>query len=405
MMSYNHPIEWLQKAHPDTYFHVEVSGDALVDRFDELVEVYPGGMLHIEAQHRRPIGMLAAPYRSAAEVRAGFAAADGDRRRLPRLPPVVRRPRAGPHPSLWLRRPTPTASSTPASSSPRRSSPIGEDGGVLAALITGAASVELREFPEPEPTPEGVVVDIAFCGICGTDVHAYQSGRPYNPAICGHEWAGTVSAVGRDVRSLHEGDRVVVGAAPACGNCVACRAGQAERCQTAFRSAIGRDALAPPHGGFAPRIGVAASRVVPTDPALTDEQAAQVEPTTVSFHAVRTSRLRLGDTAVVQGAGPIGLGTLQWVRAAGAGRVIVVEPNATRRELARALGADDTVDAGADARTVIDERTRGLGADIVYECVGRPAAIQAAVDLARRGGSVCLIGLANEDASITPARG
>jgi FAD/FMN-containing dehydrogenase len=73
MMSYNHPIEWLQKAYPDTYFHVEVSGDALVDRFAELVDVYPGGMLHIEAQKGRPIGMLAAPYRSADEVRAGFA--------------------------------------------------------------------------------------------------------------------------------------------------------------------------------------------------------------------------------------------------------------------------------------------------------------------------------------------
>ena len=73
MMSYNHPIEWLQKAHPDTYFHVEVSGDALVDRIDELLEVYPGGMLHIEAQRGRPIGMLAAPYESAAQVRDGFA--------------------------------------------------------------------------------------------------------------------------------------------------------------------------------------------------------------------------------------------------------------------------------------------------------------------------------------------
>ena len=70
---------------------------------------------------------------------------------------------------------------------------------VRAALITGTSTVELREFPDPTPAPSGVVVDIAFCGICGTDVHAYQSGRPYNPAICGHEWAGTISAVGADV--------------------------------------------------------------------------------------------------------------------------------------------------------------------------------------------------------------
>jgi (R,R)-butanediol dehydrogenase/meso-butanediol dehydrogenase/diacetyl reductase len=270
-----------------------------------------------------------------------------------------------------------------------------------AALITGAATLELREFAEPVPAPVGVVVDIALCGICGTDVHAYQSGQPYNPAICGHEWCGTVSAVGGSVTSFGEGDRVVVGAAPACGRCVACRAGQAERCQTAFLSAIGRDALAPPHGGFAPRLAVAADRVVRTDPGLTDEQAAQVEPATVAFHAVRASRLRLGDTAVVQGAGPIGLLTMQWVRAAGAGQVVVVEPNPLRQELARSLDADVVVhpDVAAEA---IGELTRGLGADIVYECVGRPFAIQRAVDYARRGGAVCLIGLADQDAMITP---
>jgi (R,R)-butanediol dehydrogenase/meso-butanediol dehydrogenase/diacetyl reductase len=247
------------------------------------------------------------------------------------------------------------------------------------------------------------VVDIAFCGVCGTDIHAYQSGRPYNPAICGHEWAGTISAIGSDVSSLTEGDRVVVAAAPSCGHCSACRAGQAERCQVAFMSAIGRDELTPPHGGFAPRLAVAANRVVKTDPALTDEQAAQVEPTTVAFHAVRTSGLRLGDVAVVQGAGPIGLGTLQWVRAAGAGQVIVVEPNEQRRALATELGAHVVVGPDAEANEVIREHTHGLGADIVYECVGRPFAVQAAVDLARRGGAMCLIGLADEDASITPA--
>jgi (R,R)-butanediol dehydrogenase/meso-butanediol dehydrogenase/diacetyl reductase len=260
----------------------------------------------------------------------------------------------------------------------------------------------LVEFPDPTPAAAGVVVDVAFCGICGTDIHAYQSGRPYNPAICGHEWAGTVSAIGAGVKSVTEGDRVVVAVAPSCGQCTACRRGQADRCQVSFLSVLGRDPLAPPHGGFAPRIAVAAARVVKTDPGLTDEQAAQVEPTTVAFHAVRNSNLRLGDIAVIQGAGPIGLGTMQWVRAAGAGRVIVIEPSPERRELALSLGAHHAAAPGDEANEVIKELTQGLGADIVYECVGRPFAVQAAVDLARRGGSMCLIGLAEGDASMSP---
>ncbi|MBU3687957.1 MAG: alcohol dehydrogenase [Acidimicrobiales bacterium mtb01] len=274
---------------------------------------------------------------------------------------------------------------------------------MFAALITGRNRVEMVEFPDPVPADKGVVVDIALCGICGTDIHAYQSGQPYNPAICGHEWAGTVSAVGGDVKNLSEGDRVVVAIAPSCGKCPACRAGQADRCLVSFMSALGRDPLAPPHGGFASRIAVAAERVVRTNPALSDEQAAQVEPTTVAFHAVRKSGLRLGDVAVVQGAGPIGLGTMQWVRTAGAGVVVVIEPNAQRRALALELGAHHAVEPGQSADALVKELTHGLGADIVYECVGRPFAVQSAVDLARRGGSMCLIGLADENASIVPA--
>ncbi len=271
-----------------------------------------------------------------------------------------------------------------------------------AAIITGQNTVELQEFPDPTPAPTGVVVDIAYCGICGTDVHAYQSGRPYNPAICGHEWSGSISAVGNEVRSFSEGDRVVVAVAPSCGVCTSCQQGHAHRCDAALLSAIGRDELAPPHGGFAPRLAVAAGRVVPTDPGLNDEQAAQVEPATVAFHAVRTSTLRLGDTAVIQGAGPIGMLTLQWVRAAGAGQIVVIEPSQARRDLAATLGAHHVVEPGEAATTLVNELTHGLGADIVYECVGRPFAVQAAVDLARRGGSMCLIGLAESDAAITP---
>jgi (R,R)-butanediol dehydrogenase/meso-butanediol dehydrogenase/diacetyl reductase len=270
-----------------------------------------------------------------------------------------------------------------------------------AGVITGRQELTLRDVPDPVPAVDGVVVDIAYCGICGTDVHAYQSGRPYAPAICGHEWTGTLSAVGAGVRRVHEGDRVVVAVPPACGRCEACQAGRSDQCRTVFVAATGRDQPGALHGGFAPLLAVPEGRVVRTHQALTDEQAAQVEPATVAFHAVRRSGIRLGDVAVVQGAGPIGLTTLQWVRAAGAAEVIVVEPNPVRQALALALGAT-TVVAPDDAGDLVLEHTHGLGADIVYECVGRPFAVQRAVDLARRGGTMCLIGLADSDAAINP---
>lgn len=280
---------------------------------------------------------------------------------------------------------------------------------MYAALITGKGEVKIDEVPEPVPGKTGVVVDIQLCGICGTDIHAYQSGAPYNPAICGHEWTGTLSAVGDGVPSLagasselSEGDRVVVAVPPACGSCNACQAGQTDRCQVSFMVSVGRDPQAPAHGGFAPRLAVGANRVVKVLPELSITQAAQVEPATVAFHAVRRTQPRLGEVAVVQGAGPIGLTTLQWVAAAGAGEIIVIEPNETRRAAAAGLGATVTTTPD-EAKALILEHTSGLGADVVYECVGRPETIQGAVDLARRGGVVSMIGLPNGAASIDPS--
>jgi (R,R)-butanediol dehydrogenase/meso-butanediol dehydrogenase/diacetyl reductase len=272
---------------------------------------------------------------------------------------------------------------------------------VRAALITGTEQLEILDFPDPVPTDAGLVVDVTFCGVCGTDVQAFTSGRVYTPAVCGHEWTGVVSAVGRSVSRLAEGDRVVVGVPPACGSCAACRAGQDAHCITAHAFARGRDPDAPPHGGFAPRIAVSADRAIAAHPDLDDETLAQVEPVTVSLHAVRRSGIREGDTAVVLGAGPVGLTTLQCVRAASAGQVIVVEPNARRRDLAAALGADRVVGPEA-AGDLVRENTHGLGADLVYECAGGADTLGAAVDLARRGGSVCLVAFGGGSVSIEP---
>ena len=266
-----------------------------------------------------------------------------------------------------------------------------------AALITGQRRMEFIDFPEPEASMGKAVVQVDSCGICGTDLHGFLSTEPYNPAICGHEFSGTVSAVGAGVRNVREGDRVVCGVSPACGRCTECVSGRTNYCSYAFLNALGRDPLAPPHGAFAEAIALDALRLIPTNPALSPDQASMVEPATVAYHAVMRSIPRPGEIVIVQGCGPIGLLTLQVAKAAGAGRVVAVEPNELRREKALLLGADEAI-----TPEIAKERYGPKGVDLVFECAGVPPTIQSAVDLVRRGGRVNLVGLASGNATISP---
>jgi len=270
-------------------------------------------------------------------------------------------------------------------------------------LVTGHERIEFKEFPEPVPEPGKAVVEIAYCGICGTDLHPFHTGDPYNPAICGHEWTGSVSALGKGVTGLEVGDRVGIGATPACGQCANCRAGHAANCTAALMAMVGVGPLAPPHGGFARAIAVDAARLYRIRPELSDEQAAMLEPATVAVHALRQTPMQLGDSAVVLGAGPIGLLVLQCARAAGAGFVVVVEPNPERARLAAELGASAVIDPGSGSVAAsIAEECGTLGADVVFECAGIPSTIEQSVSLVRRGGVASLVGLASEAAEITP---
>ena len=268
---------------------------------------------------------------------------------------------------------------------------------MLAGLVTGTRRFELVEVPEPLPRPGTAVVHITRCGICGTDVHGFLANEPYNPAICGHEWVGVVTAVGADVHNTTEGDRVVAGIAPPCGACAECRANRSAYCIAAFLGMVGRDPLAPPHGGFAPRISLDAKRLISVPSGLSDDAAAMVEPAAVALHAVLRTPPRADDTVLVQGCGPIGLLVLQCVRALGVGRLIAIEPNERRRALALACGADDAL-SPEDAVTQFARR----GADIVFECAGIAPTVQSAVDLVRRGGQVNLVGLASGNATVSP---
>lgn len=272
-----------------------------------------------------------------------------------------------------------------------------------AALITAAARVELVELDDAPPSPGTLTVDVTLCGICGTEVGSFRSGVLHSPSVCGHEWVGVVSAVGQLVDPALEGERVVIGVCAPCGSCPECRAGYAESCRVANLMARGKDPLAPAHGGFAPRITVAADRVVPADGRLSDVQAAVVEPAAVAFHGIRRSEIRPGDTVAVLGAGPIGLLALQFARAAGAGHVMMIEPSERRRRLAIELGADDAVapdDAADQARVLTDD----VGIDVVVEASGVPSLLQTAIDLTRAGGTVTLLSYLSRPSEVNGAR-
>ncbi|ROP65882.1 zinc-binding dehydrogenase [Curtobacterium sp. ZW137] len=237
-----------------------------------------------------------------------------------------------------------------------------------------------------------VVVRVRYVGVCGTDVHGFQAPEFLPPAVFGHEWTGTVTAVGEGVSTIQVGQRVVASVGPACGRCAYCRAGQTDQCELVYQEANGIDPDAPAHGAFATEVVVSERRVQPLLDGLTDEQAGLVEPTTVTFHAVRRAGQRLGAVVVVQGAGPIGLLTAQHARHAGARTVIVVEPNAARRATATALGFDAVFAPGDDFRAHLQRVSDGLGADVLYECTGAPTLFQASAELVRRGGTLALLG-------------
>lgn len=277
-----------------------------------------------------------------------------------------------------------------------------------AGIVTGREQFELVDVDDPSPDPGQVVVEIARCGICGSDVHAYQEGWPYNPGICGHEWAGTIveqrpsDAAAPIPAAIAEGARVVGAQAPGCGTCPECRADLPRFCRVAASRYSGKHA--PTSGGFAPFLTLDANRLIPVPDDVTDEQAALIEPASVAMHAVRRSRLAVGDVACVVGCGPIGLMVIQAARLGGAGRIVAVEPNRERHAVAVAVGADAAVTPGDELRATVDELTGGLRADIAFDCAGIPQTLQQSVDMVRRGGSVCMVGVSGGQATIQPMR-
>lgn len=260
-----------------------------------------------------------------------------------------------------------------------------------AVVFREIGRVEPADVPRPEPGPGEVVIRVGYCGICGSDVEALHTGM-YEPGlVIGHEFAGTIDELGADVEGWQRGDRVVASDAFPCGQCAACRQGRPEGCADLTMVGFSID------GAMAEYVRMPARELHRLPAGMRLRQAALVEPLAVVLHAVRRSRLRLGDNVLVMGAGPIGLLTLQCARLAGARLVAVTEVDPVRRALAGRLGASPTLDPDRDnVGVVLSGLTGGLGADVIFVCTGAPAPFRDAVSLVRKGGQVYLLGLCTE---------
>lgn len=261
------------------------------------------------------------------------------------------------------------------------------------ARFERAGELAFPTVPDPSPGPDEVVVEVAACGVCGTDIHLFHGEfDPVYPLIPGHEFAGTVVAVGREVRDVQVGERVAVDPNLDCGECYFCRSNLGNHCERHAALGVTRA------GGFAPYVAVPRRNLYPIGD-LSFTEAAMVEPLACVVYGVRRLQLEFGADVLLVGAGPIGLLMLQCLRHGGASRVTVLDLQPRRLELAKQLGADLVVQAGPEQDRVLREiAPRGFAA--VVDVTGVPAAVQAAIRHVRNAGSLLVFGVCPEDATI-----
>lgn len=267
-----------------------------------------------------------------------------------------------------------------------------------AMVYHGPGNVELTDIPKPTAGYGQVLVEVKYCGICGTDVHAYKSSGIFDwELVPGHEAVGYVAEVGEGVAGFSVGDRVAVGPPGDCGDCYACNTGHPNTCPNAFPNTLG---IGPnTQGAFAQFVlsKNPKNELFKIPEGVSFEQAILFDVMGVGLHAVRRSELKVGDDVVVSGCGSIGLSVIQTAKLAGACRVIAFDPVPQRRELAAQAGADFVFDPTDGAS--IDEAkallTHTGGAHVCFETAGTPASTTACADLCMANGQVIIVGSDN----------
>lgn len=268
-----------------------------------------------------------------------------------------------------------------------------------AAVLHGIKDLRIDNVLVPGfPAPDEVKVQIGKVGICGSDVHYWENGRigdfvVREPMILGHECAGTVVEVGENVTHLTVGDRVAIEpGVPRLSSAVSnyyMKKGQYNLCPDIFFFAT-----PPDDGSFCTFVNHKADYCFKLPDHVSLEEGAMIEPLSTGIYAARVAPVRMGDTVIITGAGPIGLMNLLACKAAGAANIVISDRVPARLEIAREIGASQVVEGdAAELKAIAQELTEGRGADVCIECAGHPSALQASIGAVRAGGTVVVIGL------------
>ena len=273
-----------------------------------------------------------------------------------------------------------------------------------AIVQTGAETVELQEREEPIPEPSEVLVRVHTAGICGSDAHAYKYDGGYEwipiPRVMGHEYSGTVAAVGEDVTEFSEGDRIIEEPIHDCGTCFQCKNGQPNVCRDFSITGMHRD------GAYTDYVAVEPQHLHRVPDGVPLAEAALTEPTSIAARAVLgRSALQPGESVLVQGPGPIGVLTAAVADSLGANVMVsgLGKDTEYRLPLVEELGIDTIDIEQTDLGAVVDERTVGGGFDVVFDATGHHSGIVTGVEHVRKGGQVVMVGIPNgaSDVSFT----
>lgn len=273
----------------------------------------------------------------------------------------------------------------------------------------GVRDLRLEEIEESVPKKDKVKIKVEWCGICGSDLHEYTAGPIFIPTevphplsgdkapiVLGHEFSGRVVEIGEEVTKVQVGDRVVVEPIYACGQCAGCKHGHYNLCDK-----LGFYGLAGGGGGFAEYAAIPEVMLHKIPETVSFEQGALVEPAAVALHAVRQSKLKVGNKAAVFGTGPIGLLVIEALKASGASEIYAVEISKQRRKKAEELGAITIDPTEVNPVEQIHKLTNG-GVDVSFEVTGVPPVLTQAINASKIGGETMIVSIFETEASIHP---